>query len=115
MNIYKPELAELKEIITPTPDIKTFRLQFKDAGVQESFNFKAGQFAEYSVFGVGECTFCIASSPTRTDYLECSFKQYGKVTTAMSRLNVGDTIGLRGPYGNYFPIEKMKGKNVVFI
>lgn len=115
MNIYKPELAEIKEIITETPDIKTFRLQFKDAGVQESFNFKAGQFAEYSVFGVGECTFCIASSPTRTDYLECSFKQYGKVTTAMSRLNVGDTIGLRGPYGNYFPIEQMKGKNVVFI
>jgi sulfhydrogenase subunit gamma (sulfur reductase) len=115
MNIYKPELAEIKEIINETPDIRTFRLQFKDAAVQQSFSFKAGQFAEYSVFGVGECTFCIASSPTRPDYLECSFKQFGKVTTAMSGLNVGDTIGLRGPYGNYFPVEKMKGKNVVFI
>ena len=115
MNIYKPELAEIKEIINETPDIKTFRLQFKNPAVQQNFNFRAGQFAEYSVFGEGEFTFCIASSPTRPDYLECSFKQFGKVTTALTKLNVGDTIGLRGPYGNYFPVEEMKGKNVVFI
>jgi sulfhydrogenase subunit gamma (sulfur reductase) len=115
MNIYKPELMVIKDIIDETPDVKTFRLQFKNPDVQKNFNFKAGQFAEYSVFGEGECTFCIASSPTRMDYLECSFKQAGKVTSAMRKLNVGDTIGLRGPYGNSFPIEDMKGKNIVFI
>lgn len=115
MNIYKPELVEIKDIIDETPDIRTFRLQFKDKKRQEEFSFKAGQFAEYSVFGEGECTFCIASSPTRPEYLECSFKLYGKVTSAMRKLNVGDTLGLRGPYGNFFPIEDMKGKNVVFI
>lgn len=115
MNIYKPVLVEIKEIIEETADIKTFRLQFKDPEIQRNFNFKAGQFAEYSVFGEGECTFCIASSPTRPDFIECSFKIAGKVTKAMSKLNVGDTMGLRGPYGNYFPIEEMKGKNIVFI
>jgi NAD(P)H-flavin reductase len=115
MNIYKPELMIIKDIIDETPDVKTFKLQFKNPDLQKSFNFKAGQFAEYSVFGEGECTFCIASSPTRMDYLECSFKQAGKVTSAMRKLNVGDTIGLRGPYGNNFPIEKMMGKNVLFI
>jgi sulfhydrogenase subunit gamma (sulfur reductase) len=115
MNIYKPELMVIKDIIDETPDVKTFKLQFKNPDVQKNFNFKAGQFAEYSVFGEGECTFCIASSPTRMDYLECSFKQAGKVTNALRKLNVGDTIGLRGPYGNYFPIEEMKGKNIVFI
>jgi len=115
MNIYKPELMIIKDIIDETPDIKTFRLQFKDPVVKEKFNFKAGQFAEYSIFGEGECTFCIASSPTRLDYVECSFKQAGKVTTAMKKLNIGDTIGFRGPYGNYFPIEEMKGKNILFI
>jgi NAD(P)H-flavin reductase len=115
MNIYKPELMVIKDIIDETPDVKTFRLQFKNPDVQKNFNFKAGQFAEYSVFGEGECTFCIASSPTRMDYLECSFKQAGKVTNAMRKLNVGDTIGLRGPYGNSFPLEDMKGKNLVFI
>ena len=115
MNIYKPELVEIKDIIEETPDIRTFRLQFKDPETQKAFAFKAGQFAEYSVFGEGECTFCIASSPTRPEYLECSFKITGKVTKALSKLNIGDTMGLRGPYGNHFPVEEMKGKNVVFI
>jgi NAD(P)H-flavin reductase len=114
-NIYKPELVEIKDIIDETPDIKTFRLQFKNPELQNSFTFKAGQFAEYSVFGEGECTFCIASSPTRPEYLECSFKLAGKTTSAMTKLNVGDTMGLRGPYGNSFPLEQMKGKNIVFI
>lgn len=114
-NIYKPYLMEVKEVIAETPDTTTFKLQFKDAETAKTFNFKAGQFGEYSVFGEGECTFCIASSPTRMEYLECSFKKYGKVTQALTRLNVGDTIGFRGPYGNYFPIDEMKGKNVVFI
>jgi NAD(P)H-flavin reductase len=114
-NIYKPELVEIKDIIDETPDIKTFRLQFKNPELQNNFRFKAGQFAEYSVFGEGECTFCIASSPTRPEYLECSFKLAGKTTSAMTKLNVGDTMGLRGPYGNSFPLEQMKGKNIVFI
>ncbi len=115
MNIYKPELVEIKDIIDETPDIKTFKLQFKDPQLNKNFAFQPGQFAEYSVFGEGECTFCIASSPTRPEFLECSFKLYGKVTNAMRKLKIGDTLGLRGPYGNYFPVEEMKGKNVVFI
>ncbi len=115
MNIYKPYLAEITDIIDETPDIKTFKLKFVDSEFHKNFSFKAGQFAEYSVFGKGECTFCIASSPTRPEYIECSFKTYGKVTTAMRKLNQGDIIGLRGPYGNYFPVEEMKGKNIIFI
>jgi len=115
MNIYKPELVKIVDIVQETPDIKTFKLKFKEDSLRNNFSFRAGQFAEYSVFGEGECTFCIASSPTRQDYLECSFKIAGKVTNALKKLNVGDTIGLRGPYGNSFPLEEMKGKNIVFI
>lgn len=115
MNIYKPELMEVVDIIDETVDTKTFRLQFKDKEFAKSFEFKAGQFGEYSVFGEGESTFCIASAPTRKDYIECSFKQVGKVTSALRRISIGDTIGFRGPYGNHFPIEEMKGKNIVFI
>ena len=114
-NIYKPYLMEITDVIEETPDTTTFRLKFKDESLRSTFDFKAGQFAEYSVFGEGECTFCIASSPTRKDFIECSFKKAGKVTTALDRLNVGDTIGFRGPYGNYFPVDEMKGSNIVFI
>lgn len=115
MNIYKPELVRIVDVIEETPDIRTFKLEFQDTAQQKQFSFLAGQFAEYSVFGEGECTFCIASSPTRSDYLECSFKLAGKVTGAMHKLTIGDTMGLRGPYGNAFPLEAMKGKNVLFI
>ena len=114
-NIYKPYLMTIKEIIPETKDTTTFKLQFNDEETAKTFKFKAGQFAEYSVFGEGECTFCIASSPTRLEYLECSFKEAGKVTAGLNKLNVGDTIGFRGPYGNYFPVEEMKGSSVVFI
>jgi sulfhydrogenase subunit gamma (sulfur reductase) len=114
-NIYRPELMVIREIIDETPDTRTLRLQFRDPAVAERFRFQSGQFAEYSVFGEGECTFCIASSPTRPETIECSFKRFGRVTTAMRRLNVGDTIGLRGPYGNHFPLERMEGRDLVFI
>lgn len=115
MNIYKPELMVIKNIVDETNDTRTFKLQFKDEETAKSFSFKAGQFGEYSLFGEGESTFCIASSPTRSGYIECSFKKVGKVTSALTKLDIGDVIGFRGPYGNYFPVEKMKGKNVLFI
>ena len=83
--------------------------------MREGFAFKAGQFGEYSVFGAGESTFCIASSPTREGYIECSFKAIGKVTTELREVNVGDTVGFRGPYGNWFPVDDWKGKDVVFV
>ena len=65
-NIYKPHLATIEAIIDETPDVRSFRLVFQDEQVRDSFTFRAGQFAEYSAFGAGESTFCIASPPTRT-------------------------------------------------
>jgi NAD(P)H-flavin reductase len=115
MNLYQPHLVRVEEIIDETPDTRTLKLKFNSPEIGESFDFRAGQFGEYSVFGAGECTFCIASSPTRKGYIECSFKSVGKVTQAMRELSVGDTMGFRGPYGNSFPLEKMEGKSLVFI
>jgi NAD(P)H-flavin reductase len=106
----------IKEITDETVDTRTFRLEFKDPEVAEKFTFNAGQFGEYSVFGEGESTFCIASPSTRKGYIECSFKASGKVTRALRRLSVGDTLGFRGPYGNNFPLDNvMKGHNMLFI
>lgn len=114
-NIYEPHLMRVEEIIDETSDTRTFRLAFRDEKAAGNFAFLAGQFGEYSVFGEGESTFCIASAPTRKGYIECSFKAAGKVTTALRRVSVGDTIGFRGPYGNSFPLDEMKGHSVVFI
>ena len=114
-NIYKPYLMEIENIIEETPDVRTFRLKFKNAEDAEKFTFKAGQFGEYSVLGEGESTFCVASSPTRKGYIECTFRKAGRVTNALANLEVGDTVGFRGPYGNTFPIEEWEGKNLLYI
>jgi sulfhydrogenase subunit gamma (sulfur reductase) len=114
-NIYKPYLMEIENIIEETPDVRTFRLKFKNSVDSEKFEFKAGQFGEYSVLGEGESTFCVASSPTRKGYIECTFRKAGRVTNALANLEVGDTVGFRGPYGNTFPVEEWEGKNLLYI
>jgi sulfhydrogenase subunit gamma (sulfur reductase) len=115
-NIYMPKLMTITEATDETPDVRTFKLVFKDPEDLKKFSFEAGQFGLYSAFGAGESTFCIASSPTRKDYIECTFRLTGKVTTVLNDMNVGDIIGFRGPYGNTFPIEeKFKGKSITFI
>ncbi len=114
-NIYQPYLMEIIKVVPETGDTKTFHIQFQEASLRESFSFVAGQFAEYSVFGEGEATFCISSSPTRMSHLEFSVKRVGRVTHALHQLNEGDTIGFRGPYGNHFPLDKLKEKNLLFI
>ena len=114
-NIYQPHIMIIDDITVETPDVKTFRLKFQDSKLESDFTFKAGQFGQYSLFGEGEATFCIASSPTRKGYIECTVKRAGKVTNAMHKLDVGDPIGFRGPYGNWFPIDQLKGKDLIFI
>jgi NAD(P)H-flavin reductase len=114
-NIYLPHIVVIDKIIDETPTIRTFHFNFKDEKLRSGFDFESGQFAELSVFGIGEATFCITSSPTRRDHLECTVNRVGMVTRAMHRLSVGDEIGFRGPYGNSFPMESLKGKNLLFI
>lgn len=113
-NIYLPYVMTIDRIIEEAPGVRTFRLKFKDKEEENAFSFRAGQFAEYSAFGEGECTFCIASSPTRKEYIECTFRKAGRVTSGLERLE-GATMGFRGPFGNFFPIEEWKGKNLLFV
>jgi NAD(P)H-flavin reductase len=115
-NVYAPYLMTVDEIIEEAPGLRTLKLSFQDEEARKSFTFKAGQFGLYSVFGAGECVFCIASGATRKGYIECSFQKVGRVTAALRDVELGDTVGFRGPYGNHFPLdEKIKGHNVVFI
>ena len=114
-SIYVPYPMTVDAIQQETSDIKTFKLAFRDREAQEKFEFQAGQFGVFSVFGQGEAPFGIANSPTQGQYVECSVKRVGKVTNALHELNVGDTVGFRGPYGRGFPIDKMKGKNLIFV
>lgn len=114
-NIYLPYLMRIAEITEEAPGVKTFRLEFVDEAQGQAFEFRTGQFGLYSAFGEGESTFCIASSPTRKGYIECTFREAGRVTASLADKEVGDIVGFRGPYGNVFPLEEWKGRNLVFI
>ncbi len=118
-NPYRPILTTIKNITVENEakDLKTFRLAFCDGEEANDFNFRCGQFAELTVFGVGECPIGIASSPTDKGILEFTVKRYpdGLVTNALHNCAVGTTIGVRGPLGNSFPMERMEGHNVVIV
>jgi sulfhydrogenase subunit gamma (sulfur reductase) len=114
-NIYLPYLMKIEKIIQEAPGVRTFRLKFLNEADENDFQYHTGQFGEYSVMGTGESTFCIASSPTRKGFIECTFRQTGKVTAALANCEEGNIIGFRGPYGNVFPIETWNDKNIVFI
>jgi NAD(P)H-flavin reductase len=114
-NLYKPYVMRVAEARDETYDVRTLRLEFQNVDEGKAFSFKAGQFGLYSVFGEGEAAFCIASSPTRTGYIECTFRKAGRVTRALWELNVGETMGFRGPYGNVFPIDEWRGKSLLFV
>ena len=114
-NPYQPDLATVEEIIEETPDTRTFLAVFRDPELRESFTYEPGQFQEVSVFGVGEATFCLTSTPTRPGVVEFSVKQVGQVTTALHEMSPGDIVGIRGPFGNWFPYGEWKGKRLLFI
>jgi len=114
-NPYLPDMATIVEVIQETHNIKTFRVVLNNEQRMKDFTFRPGQVGQLSVFGVGESTFVINSTPTRMDYLQFSVMRVGEVTTRLHQLRPGDQIGVRAPLGNGFPVEELQGKNIVFI
>ena len=104
-NEYLPIPAVIESIQAESSDTKTFKIRFKDKKLRSQFVYKPGQFVEVSVLGAGEAPISIASSPSRNGFLEFTIRAMGKVTNAIHKLKVKDTIYLRGPYGNSFPFE----------
>jgi NAD(P)H-flavin reductase len=106
-------IARIKAVRTLTEDTLLFEVVELNNSTTPSY--RPGQFMELSVFGVGECPISITSTPTRPGHLEFAVREVGSVTGALHNFEVGDCIGLRGPFGNGFPVETMKGKDIFFI
>jgi NAD(P)H-flavin reductase len=78
-------------------------------------SFRSGLQIWKKLFPFGEAPFSISSTPSRPGLLEFCIRKAGTVTNALFQMKENDLIGLRGPYGNTFPIEKMKGKDIIII
>ncbi len=110
-SLYLPEVAVLtkKEIMTPVDTYFEFSLK------GHSLGHLPGQFAKISIPGIGEAPISISSSPSSGDSFEMVIRNVGTVTNAIHGLSVGESVGIRGPYGTAFPMDSLKGKSLLFV
>ena len=106
-----PQVCTIIDIIEETPDVKTFRVQTPDG--RKPFECRPGQCGMLSAMFTGESMFCVADQGD--DYIEFTVKRVGMVTEELHSMSIGDQVGVRGPYGNWFPTEACKGRNMVFV
>ncbi|MFC1926930.1 FAD/NAD(P)-binding protein [Chloroflexota bacterium] len=115
VNPFVPYMATLKEVTDLTPDIKLFELDLDITAAGQDFTYKPGQFAFVSAFGMGEAPFGITSITSREGGVEFAIRSVGTVSRALHNLETGARLGVRGPFGNHFPLEDYKGKNIIII
>jgi len=110
MNPYQSIEAEVKEVITETPTIKTFILR-----PRENFVFETGQFVELSLNGSGEAPFTPSSNPAIKEKLAVTVMNVGWLTSKLHQIEKGEILGVRGPYGKGYPLSQFKGKNILIV
>lgn len=111
-SIYLPVPARVQTMQAMTALETLFRLELPDG---LSLNHRPGQFVELSVMGVGEAPISISSSPSRSNgTFELCVRRAGDLTGMLHRLEPGATVGVRGPFGRGFPIERFRGKDILF-
>ena len=114
-NPFLPEPARIVRTYPLTEDVKFFQVRVADMDKALDFRYQTGQFAMISILGAGEAPFSISSTPSRPGLLEFCIRKTGTVTNALFNLKENDLVGLRGPYGNGFPADKMEGKDILIV
>jgi len=109
-NPYLPIAATIEEIIEESASIKTFVIR-----PDEEIVFETGQFVELTVPGVGEAPFTPSSSPSVSERMEITIMEAGSITRLLHGMSPGAKVGLRGPYGVGYPLEKFRGRPVVIV
>ena len=114
MNEYYPNFAEIKEVIKETYNTNTYVLEFTDKKLRKDFSWAPGQFMMLSILGIGEIAISI-SSVENENLVNATIRNVGNVTSCISNLKKDESIGIRGPYGTGWPLEKAKGKDVIIV
>jgi sulfhydrogenase subunit gamma (sulfur reductase) len=114
-NPYHINMARVIRIQPETPDTNLYTFEYINKVQQKKFSFTPGQFMLLSLFGYGEAPFGLCSSPNQTDRFELCIRSVGRLTNALQNLHQDDIVGLRGPFGYGWPMDKLKGKNILII
>lgn len=112
--LYSPRAATIVRTKQMTANEKFFEIRFDDG---EPLGQQPGQFVQLSIFGIGEAPISVCSSPTKKDRssFEICARNVGTFTNALHKLSAGDKLGVRGPFGRGFPIDELKGNNVLIV
>ncbi|HQO76924.1 MAG TPA: FAD/NAD(P)-binding protein [Thermodesulfobacteriota bacterium] len=111
-SLFLPGAAEIIKVEKLTETEKLFEFKFKNG---QELGHAPGQFVEVSLFGYGEAPISVSSSPTKHGAFELAVRKVGNVTGALHRMEAGATVGIRGPFGRGFPVDEIKGKDVLFV
>ncbi|MDG6224690.1 MAG: FAD-binding oxidoreductase [Candidatus Thermoplasmatota archaeon] len=114
-NIYDTHVCRVLRVYPLTDTEKLFLFRFEDPSIGMNWRFKPGTFVELSQPGVGEVPISICSSSMRIGFFELCIRNAGRVTQKIHSLKPGDTVGIRGPYGNGFPMEKFEGRDLLLV
>lgn len=114
-NPYLPHPARIIRTLPQISDHLLFQMKFEGKEIAKSFTYRPGQFVMLSVIGTGEAPFSISSSPTRQGIVELCVRRIGHVTNSLFKLPPNSLVGIRGPYGNGFPIEQLEGNNLLLV
>ena len=114
-NPLSPMKARITEIQKMTDIEKLIKLRFQNQNDASNFSYMPGQFVKLGVMGVGEAPISICTAQSAEAGLELCVRNAGRVTNAVHRLNVGDSVWVRGPYGNGFPMEEFEGNDLLLV
>jgi len=114
-NPFTPKMYRIVRRYPLTSDVNFFQARAVDSEDDQITEYMPGQFIMLSVIGEGEAPFCISSTPSRPGLLEFCIRKTGTLTESLFNLKENQTIGIRGPYGNWFPIDKMEGKDILIV
>jgi NAD(P)H-flavin reductase len=109
-NYYLPQSVVIEGIKEYTPEFHLYTLKFKD---KRDMSFVPGQFIVLSILGYEEAVFGVASSPLEKESFDICVRKVGTLTRALDGTKVGDEVGIRGPYGNGFPLEVLENKDLI--
>lgn len=112
---WRSHAARILRITPEVPGVRTYDLEFTDEEIRAGYRFAAGQFNMLHLPGIGEAAISISSDAAAPQVLAHTVRAVGNVTDALARLDVGDGVLLRGPFGRPWPVEAIRGRHVVVV
>lgn len=114
-NPWQTETVRIDDIVQEAEGIATYRLSIASPVKDSNYRFVPGQFNMLYLPGVGESAISMSGDPEQSSSWIHTVRVAGNVTRTLAGLTVGETLGLRGPFGTGWPVDELTGQDVVVV